>query len=382
MRVLHVIPTLVAGGAERFVAQLVEHQNRHGIDARACVFLEHAADAKWCARIPPPMELAYQPWRRANGPWSTRSLVAALRKTIERVRPDIVHAHLWPACRVVWRAVRRLPVMQVWHIHDTMDWLTGTSVYARLRQTQLRWMIRSAEPLMIACSDAARQTTCDGLKLPSSRVKVVRNGVDTTAFPRRLHGPCSDQHKVLRIIVSAAFRPMKGHANLVEAARQLKEEGLQFKITFAGDSNIGTGKEIASMVSALRLDDVVHFAGHVADMVAALHSHDIFCLPSVDTEGLPLALLEAMSCGLPAVATKVGGVPEVFIDGVHGFVVQPRNPNALADRLRALIESQELRNKMGSAGADWVRKNCSFVNCVNGIVREYHAYAEARRGSR
>jgi glycosyltransferase involved in cell wall biosynthesis len=170
--------------------------------------------------------------------------------------------------------------------------------------------------------------------------------------------------------MTAAFRPSKGHRCLVEATRLLARRGIHFELTFAGDLNSDTGELIKHEVIRRGLADFVHFPGQVTDMASLLREHDVFVLPS-ESEGLPLSLLEAMACGLAVVATRVGGIPEIVLDGKTGLLVEPAKPSELAHRLQALIASSELRHSLGAAGATLVGQHFSFTQCAERIVEAY-----------
>jgi glycosyltransferase involved in cell wall biosynthesis len=95
-------------------------------------------------------------------------------------------------------------------------------------------------------------------------------------------------------------------------------------------------------------------------------------LPS-DNEALGLSIVEAMACGLPVVATNVGGIPEVVVDGKTGFLVPPRDPIALASKLATLVESEELRLRMGALAAEKARSCHSFKDCAENVIRAYNS---------
>lgn len=370
MKVLHIIPTLSDGGAEKFVADLVRHEIRQGVDARACVFRKSAVDPVWCKDLPQTMELDFEPATGLRGRLALAGLVRQLQAVLGRERPDIVHAHLWPACRIVARAARGLSVRQVWHVHDTQCWLEDKTLYGWLRRTQIRLMIRRSRPLFIAVSNAARQMAIHGLGLDDAQIVTVMNGVDTAVFHPADASRAREVGPV-KIIMTAAFRPMKGHTHLVDAAAILRKAGAKFTITLGGDASAEYGRSVQEKVKMLSLEDTVRLVGQIRDVPVELRRHDVFVLSSIDTEGLPLALLEAMACGLPVVVTRVGGMPEAVENGVTGFIVQPANSHELADRLRQLIESPELRLRMSRNAAEQVRVKYSFSQCAGRIVEVY-----------
>ena len=184
------------------------------------------------------------------------------------------------------------------------------------------------------------------------RIHVVHCGVDPRVFtPRRT----LRSGGVLRILCVASFEDVKGHRYLIEACRLLRAR----RVLFACDL-VGTGPlqhEIASLVTAHDLGTRVRFHGalpryEVSRLIAAA---DVFCLPSVPTaqgkrEGIPVVLMEAMACGLPVVASRLSGIPELVGDGITGILVEPRDSVGLADALEILRADPPLRLDMGRAG--------------------------------
>jgi glycosyltransferase involved in cell wall biosynthesis len=372
MKILHVILSLRGGGAERFVSQLIESQIRNGIDATACIFQRSAIDPFWCRNIPPPMELEYTPKQGWWGPIAARTLVKQFRTLVEKQKYEIIHTHLWPACRIVARATRGLRARHVWHVHDMPDWLEGASFAAYARRVQMRHLARCSRPLFIACSEAARRLTRSGLRLHQKEIVTVTNGIDVMEFSP-VKATCSNAGPKVRIIMTSAFRPLKGHSCLVDAAELMRSRGLSFGIVLAGDTDSDTGRAIREAVKRRRLTDLIRFAGHVADVPAALRASDIFVLPS-ESEALGLSIVEAMACGLPVVATNVGGIPEIILEGKTGFLVSPRNAYALASKLSELVKSQPLRIRMGLQGVERARSCHSFNTCAEKVLSAYDSF--------
>ncbi|MEX2421149.1 MAG: glycosyltransferase, partial [Actinomycetota bacterium] len=117
--------------------------------------------------------------------------------------------------------------------------------------------------------------------------------------------------------------------------------------------------------------DAVVFAGFREDRLRVVRTFDVFAMASVH-EGLPLALLEAMALGCPPVATRVGGVNAVIGDGVNGFVVEPRDPEAQADRIVSLLEDASLRSRLGAAA----RERATAFDVRAALRRIEHVYTE------
>lgn len=146
----------------------------------------------------------------------------------------------------------------------------------------------------------------------------------------------------------ANFKAAKDHATLLRAAARVREAIPSVRFLLVGQGPLEA--DTRRLAAELGLDGTVMFAGFRTDARRLMDSFDAFALSST-YEGLPIALIEAMATGCPAVVTRVGGTPEVVADGVQGFLVPPRDPAALADGLVRLLGDRDLRAGMGAAAA-------------------------------
>ncbi|MGO8987302.1 MAG: glycosyltransferase family 4 protein [bacterium] len=148
------------------------------------------------------------------------------------------------------------------------------------------------------------------------------------------------------VLFVSRFIKEKGIFDLMESIPGVVSRFENVSFVFAGD-----GPEFNQMKAACSengLDHYVRFTGHLTykDVVRALTAADIFVLPTY-IEGMPTAILQALAAGLPIISTRAGGIPEVIQDGVHGFLVEPRNPAQLVDRILFLLQNDALRKKIG-----------------------------------
>ena len=171
----------------------------------------------------------------------------------------------------------------------------------------------------------------------------------TTAIPNMVRippEPASLDASPARIVSLGRLGDPKGSSTLVRALAQLGGRHAGTRLVLAGD---GDRAPIEAEARRLGVGDRVELPGWIGpdECARSLLAASVFALPSRD-EGLPMALLEAMAYGLPAVVSPVGGIPDVFQEGRHGYFVQPDDPDTLADRLRELLENPELARTMGA----------------------------------
>jgi glycosyltransferase involved in cell wall biosynthesis len=193
-------------------------------------------------------------------------------------------------------------------------------------------------------------------RVPAARISVIPNGLD---LPR--YEPRPEKRQPRKVVMVANLRPEKGHDLLIDAAAQL--------LTVVPDATfeiIGGGPELVTLLTRADAAGVGHafnFLGPREDVAARLAAADIFVLPS-RSEAFPNAVLEAMGAGLPIVATRVGGIPELIDDDKTGLLVPPGDARALADALQRLMASPTAAARLGGAAQAVATARYSFTRMV------------------
>jgi glycosyltransferase involved in cell wall biosynthesis len=175
-----------------------------------------------------------------------------------------------------------------------------------------------------------------------------------------------EDHLIVGIV--AALTPEKGYPTLLAAAAEVLSK--HDKVTFCALGD-GSGKEeLLRQVDELGLGDRFRFMGFRKDVGAFLHIFDIFVLAS-HMEGLGTSILDAQSVGLPVLASRVGGIPEIIEDGVSGLLAEAGNLNDFARQLSRLIDQPALRKQLGQGGLASVKK-FSIEQTVEKTIALYH----------
>jgi colanic acid/amylovoran biosynthesis glycosyltransferase len=189
--------------------------------------------------------------------------------------------------------------------------------------------------------------------IPTDKIKVIHCGIDPAKFQKN-HVERSS--KSLTIICVGRLEKVKGQKYLIETCAQLKERNIDFRCYLVGDGELQS--QIQRQINQLDLADFVKILGFQPHhkVVDLLRQADILVLPSI-SEGIPVAIMEAMASGIPVVATSVTGVPELVEDSVTGLLVPSRNSSALTDAILRLYKSPELRLQMGESGRQKVFKD-------------------------
>lgn len=213
---------------------------------------------------------------------------------------------------------------------------------------------------VIAVSNYTRKELLENYNVDARKVRVIPNGVDVNRFnppdkkekERVKREMGFDDNKIVLYVGRLCNR--KGLPTLLGAASIVLRKNRNVKFVISGGGFPHEEKRLKALSRKLEIDEAALFLGYVPDrMLPKLYqAADVFVLPSI-YEGMPFTLLEASASGLPVVATKVGGIPEVIKDGENGFLVNPTDPQGLAEKVLYLLENPSLAYKMGVLG----RKN-------------------------
>jgi glycosyltransferase involved in cell wall biosynthesis len=191
---------------------------------------------------------------------------------------------------------------------------------------------------------------------PSSAAALASLGVEAEWIMNPVRFRPSDESPVatdetFRVVFAGTYGDRKGTPDLLQAVRGALDAGVPVELVLAGKEEYrGEEARLRSLAAELQLNGLVEFVGVLGrEPLAALYGEaDAFCLPS-ERDGVPMALLEAMAAGLPVVATGVGGIGDLVVDGETGVLVAPGDPPALAAALASLAGSEDLRHRLGAA---------------------------------
>jgi glycosyltransferase involved in cell wall biosynthesis len=302
-----------------------------------------------------------------------------LRRSFRADPPDVVHAHFWMSGRAALAAAWPLgiPVVQTFHalgvVKRRHQGARDTSPPTRLREEAV--LAREADRIVATCSDEVFELVRIGADL--RRVAVVPCGVDLTLF--RPDGPAAPRPAGrFRLLVVSRLVERKGIGDAVRAMARLPEA----ELVVAGGPPAG---ELAGDPEARRLAELAERAG-VADRVRLLGRVGRGDLPalyrSADLvvnvpwyEPFGIVPLEAMACGVPVVASAVGGLVDSVVDGVTGVHVPPRRPRLLVEAVAGLLADAELRAALGATGARRARRRYGWDRIARSTLEVYAGLA-------
>jgi glycosyltransferase involved in cell wall biosynthesis len=210
---------------------------------------------------------------------------------------------------------------------------------------------------MIAISQGVRNVLI-GCGVKKGKITTIHSGIDMKHFTTAVEASYLYKEFNLnkthpRVGIIAALAPHKDHENFLQAATIVKETLPTTKFLIVGEGKL-KGR-ITKRISELNLEDSVILTGFRKDVKEILSILDCFVLSSYE-EGLGLSLLEAQAVGVPVVATRTGGIPEIIEDGVSGLLVPPRNPQALAKGIITLLSDKKLAARISERAKRDVEK--------------------------
>jgi L-malate glycosyltransferase len=206
-----------------------------------------------------------------------------------------------------------------------------------------------------------------------AKIRVILNGIDADSYVRGRENrgalfPSFNEEDKLIAVVANMNVPTKGHQDLVEAAKKVCALFPRVRFILIGDGC--ERSNIERKISDLGLQECFCFLGRRSDVPELLSCCDLSVLPSW-AEGLPNAVIESLAAGLPVVATRVGGIPEIIEDGESGLLVPPHNPNCLAEAILRILNDPEFARLLGRAARDRVQRVFSFERLLRETANLY-----------
>lgn len=355
LRVLHVIPNLRPGGAERLLVSLLAASNRERFETQAVSLypesrsiLEQEVEKKG-------LKVSFL--KKHRGP--DLRMLPQLYRLFCVFRPHIVHTHLSVLRYTLLPALFcRIPV-QVHTLHNVAS--REVDGFGKL----VHWLAFRRGMVVPVSISSEVANTFRALYGSDVHTPVICNGIPTWQFYSGFAREVQRRDRVVLLHVGS-FAPQKNHLLLIQAFAILAKEHPDMHLWLVGNGALRPRME--RTVAEMGLEAKVVFWGVRDDVPRLLAASDVFVLSS-DYEGMPLAVLEAMAAGKPVVATAVGGVPELVEDGVTGILVPPGETEALAGGILRVLSDPGLRESMGQRAQEVALERFDIAR----TAREYEA---------
>jgi glycosyltransferase involved in cell wall biosynthesis len=369
IKVVHIVPMLCPGGAERVAVHIACGLNRQRYEP-VVVSLMGRKDWELDRALEESAVKVHYLSKHLGFDYRMFSQVYGQLKICQA---DIIHTHL-QVLRYVYPPAAFLEEACILHtVHNLAE---------REIETSMRWLQGYAlrhgvTPVAVAEEVAISLERTYGVP----KCTVIPNGIPTRSYARALKMPRWEwraregfsESDVLFVCV-ARFAPQKNHALLLDAFAAGPAADRKAHLVLIGDGALK--KRLESQVESLGLRSQIHFLGLRTDIPDVLGAMDVFVLSS-DFEGNPLCVMEAMASGLPVVSTSVGGVPALLKSGKHGLLVPPGDSQSLSKAMSLLLQNHEARKLWGRAAARHATEKFDVSNMVRAYEKVYEQILES-----
>jgi colanic acid/amylovoran biosynthesis glycosyltransferase len=311
--------------SETFVANELAELGRRGVEMRILSLRQPAEDE-------PRHDVVTRAGLLERAVYEPRKFARVLRT----FRPDLIHGYF---------ATEPTAIARELAAELGVPFTFGAHAYDIYRRPPEDFAARAAAARAVVTVSAANaRYIARAFGVPPTRMHVIPCGIDTERFR-----PGGEKAWPPTIVCVARLVPVKNHALLLEVCADLRARGPEFRCVLVGDGR--SRGQVEATRARLGLEDVVELVGvaEQAEVLAWWQRATVAVLTS-HSEGMPVALMEASACGVPAVATAVAGVPELIEDGVSGLLAPPGDRAALGAALERLLRDPVLSARMGAAG--------------------------------
>lgn len=315
----------------------------------------------------------FRSWRIIQFALALPISIFQIWRLIRRKQIDLVHTNTGVIVSA-GLAAKLAGVPHIWHIRDWFQEFRGIwTAYSR-------YILWSSSRVLAVSRAVAGQFPA------STKVEVIHNGfsldefhVDTAKLAREFRLKFKLENEFVVGCVGRIKWLRKGQEILVQAAAILEKKGVRAKYIIVGSpfpGNESHGVKLRELVHELGLESCVVFTGDLEDARPAYAAMNVLVLPSAQPEPFGGVVMEAMSMGVPVIATAIGGSLDQVADGETGFLIPPSDPEALAQKIKLLIDDPALCARLGQAGPERIRRHFSLEEMVHRIE---HVYEDSLR---
>jgi len=333
-KLLYVVPSVATGGGEKVVLELANNADFEKFDVYVLNYYKQTENMhSFDNLINDKIKFIFLDKKKGLD----FSLFKKVKKVIKEIDPDIIHAHLNVLLYLIPSFKKKQK--KFFTIHNIPN-KEATGLQKLLRSYCFKFKGVVPVALSKSIGELIREYYHYDKEIP-----VVNNGISLTKATSSMDELKKDNFIILN---AGNFKVAKDHFTLIEAFNKFQKMHDNARLWLLGDGVLGDftiRKEIEKKIQEYNLNDKVILFGNVSNVNDYLKSADIFVLSSI-YEGFPLCLLEALSEGLPIVSTDVGGISDIVVDGENGFLVKPKDSDAIVEKCDLLYNNKELREEI------------------------------------
>ena len=369
-RVLFVIPSLAGGGAERVILHILKYIDRSRFEPHLAVFEKHG---ELVSEVPYDIQVEKLKERRSLYGLQWLVVIFKLTGLLKKRKIDAVVSFMWYTNLVVLiaRILSRVSVGVVVSERYGLSVSFEGKIAELLRRLIIRFFYPGANAVIVNSMEMGNQIS-QMVHMPKGKIITIYNPVDLARIAQLKEE--SAEHPWFResfptVIGIGRLTRQKGFDYLIRAIRILKDNGIECRLALLGKGS--EEENLKRLASELGVSDRVLFAGFQQNPYKYLARSTVFALSSL-YEGFPNVLLEALSLGIPSVATRCPTGPEELIaDGINGLLVPPADERALAEAIKRLLLDEDLRKRLSDAG----KKRAEDFG-VEKIIKQYEEVIE------
>lgn len=355
MKIMQVIPCFSLAGAEIMCENLIYELTKKGHEAVAVsLYTKKTAITE---RLKKNGVRVYYLDKKEGFNFS---LYRKIKRIIKQENPHVIHTHLH-VMKYVIPTIRNKKTRKIHTIHTLAEKDSG-----KVGRILNKLFFRFFGVVPVALSEVVQDTIEKSYKIDKNRIPIIYNGISLEKCLPKILYRCESKIKILHI---GTFYPPKNHKGLIEAFSIFHKQQPNSVLQLIGDGE--NRHEIERLVENLGLTESVKFLGPQSNVYGYLHEADIFTLPSL-YEGIPMTLIEAMGTGLPIVATKVGGIPDMLVNEESALLTEVDSEKIAGAFLR-LANDETLRKRLGENA-----KNESIKFSAEVMAKKYLKIYEGR----
>ncbi len=295
------------------------------------------------------------------------SIVQRVADYANETRSDVLHAHTPRTAMIASFASKRCDLPWVYHVHSPTARDSTRAIVNRVNDWVEAYSLRNADHIITVSKSLRREMLSRGYS--RNKITAVANGVavqpiiDTAARLDQTHW---------KLGMVALVRPRKGIEVLLEAIA--KSNGAKNRISLEVIGGFETREyesSIRGLIQRLNLEGIVHLRGFTKDVPAVMRTLDALVLPSLFGEGMPMVVLEALACGVPVIATRVEGTPEVIRHGQEGLLARPHDSDSLSQAIQVFISDRSEWSRMSRLAFERHRKGFSDIKMAERTANVY-----------
>ena len=379
MRVMHLIGSLKLGGAEKVVSILAQAFNKERCAIYVLAF-ETGDLEKECRRGGAKVIIMPFKW------WNLLPWLYHFVKELRGLKIDVLHTHLFTTDLLgrIGGRLAGIPVV-VSTIHAPSTWKKSDRLKDKIKVLMDRVTANYLCDSLFSISKKVSDFQVEHGRLRSSKMSIISNPIMIYEYEKngklrnitRASIGLDDEHKVLTNV--ASLKPVKGQKYLIEAMKKLEDKYPNIRLLLVGNGEDTT--TLRRLTDSLDISANVLFLGNRLDVPELLAASDIFVMPSL-SEGISVAILEAMASELPIVATSVGGNRDIIEDGVTGLLVNPADASMIAKAVERLLNDTEYSRLLGKRAKQYVKAHHDADTIAGQLENSYRALYQRKISSK